>query len=473
MSASPAVPPNSPANSGLPPISHEEAHREFQETLSGFSAVDKPTYEDYSHCIHCGLCLNQCPTYRLWGREADSPRGRIRQMLLIDQGRLELGEAFVTHIDRCLDCRGCETACPAGVQYGKLVEMARAQIEQKYKRPWSARVMRDLVYRKLLPYPGRIAAAARLLRIYEKSGLAMIARGLGILKLMGLEERERLLPRIEPSFFFNELGKTFPAKGERRARVAFFGGCIAQVMFAEMNRATIRVLQASGCEVVVPAGQTCCGALAAHAGVRDVARELAQKNMDVFLSEEFDAIVTNSAGCGSTLKEYTHLFPEGGAEGAPGNGASRAKAEKFEKKMKDVTEFLAELGLTAPLKQTPLRVTYQDSCHLVHGQKVREAPRKLIRAVPGVEFVEMPLSDICCGAAGVYNVTQTEASLDLLERKMDTVAQTKAQAIVTANPGCMIQLRAGAASRGTGQEVMHVVELLDRAMAGNPRTTRS
>lgn len=446
-----AVPPG-------PPISHEEAHREFQQTLSGFSAKDKPGYDDYSHCIHCGLCLNQCPTYRLWGREADSPRGRIRQMLLIDQGRLELGEGFVTHIDRCLDCRACETACPAGVQYGKLVEMARAQIEQKYKRPWASRVMRDFVYRKLLPYPGRIAAAARVLRLYEKSGLGTIARGLGILKLMGMEERERLLPKIERNFFFGELGKTFPARGERRARVAFFGGCVAQVMFAEMSRATIRVLQANGCEVVVPAGQTCCGALAAHAGVRDVARELAQKNMDVFLSEDFDAIVTNAAGCGSTLKEYTHLFPD--------DAAAHAKAEKFEKKMKDVTEFLAELGLVAPLKQTPLRVTYQDSCHLVHGQKVREAPRKLIRAVPGVEFVEMPLADICCGAAGVYNVTQTEASMDLLERKMDTVQQTKAQAIVTANPGCMIQLRAGASSRGTGQEVMHVVELLDRAMGG-------
>jgi glycolate oxidase iron-sulfur subunit len=449
----------------VPPISPEEAHREFQQTLSGFSAKDKPEYEDYSHCIHCGLCLNQCPTYRLWGREADSPRGRIRQMLLIDEGRLELGETFVTHIDRCLDCRACETACPAGVQYGKLVEMARAQIEQKYKRPWTARVMRDFVYRKLLPYPGRIQAAARLLRVYEKSGLGTVARGLGILKVFGLEERERLLPKVESNFFFNEMGKTFPARGERRARVAFFGGCVAQVIFAEMNRATIRVLQANGCEVVVPAGQTCCGALAAHAGFRDVARELAQKNMNVFLSGEFDAIVTNAAGCGSTLKEYTHLFPD--------DAAAHAQAEEFEKKMKDVTEFLVELGLTAAMKQTPLRVTYQDSCHLTHGQKVREAPRKLIRAVPGVEFVEMPLADICCGAAGVYNVTQTEASMDLLERKMDTVQQTKAQAIVTANPGCMIQLTAGTASRGTGQEVLHVVELLDRAMGGSSSSTNA
>jgi len=441
---------------GSPPITHEEAQREFQQTLSGFSAKDKPEYEDYSHCIHCGLCLNQCPTYRLWGQEADSPRGRIRQMLLVDQGRLELGDAFVTHIDRCLDCRACETACPAGVQYGKLVEMARAQIEQKYKRPLAARVMRDFVYRKLLPYPRRIAGLARMLRIYERSGLGALARGTGILRVFGLEERERLLPKIDAKFFFSEVGKTFPAKGARRARVAFFGGCVAQVMFSELNRATIRVLQANGCEVVVPAGQTCCGALAAHAGVRDVARDLARTNMDAFLAEDFDAILTNSAGCGSTLKEYTHLFSAG--------DVSHEQAEKFERKMKDVSEFLAEIGLSAALKQTPLRVTYQDSCHLAHGQKIREAPRKLMRAIPGVELVEMPLSDICCGAAGVYNITETEASLELLERKMDSVAQTKVQAIVTANPGCMIQLRAGAASRNTGQEVLHVVELLDRAL---------
>src|SRR5579863_7718061 len=442
---------------GGPPITHEEAQREFQQTLSGFSAKDKPEYEDYSHCIHCGLCLNQCPTYRLWGQEADSPRGRIRQMLLVDQGRLELGDAFVTHIDRCLDCRACETACPAGVQYGKLVEMARAQIEQKYKRPLAARVMRDFVYRKLLPYPRRIAGLARMLRIYERSGLGALARGTGILRVFGLEERERLLPKIDAKFFFSEVGKTFPAKGARRARLAFFGGCVAQVMFSELNRATIRVLQANGCEVVVPAGQTCCGALAAHAGVRDVARDLARTNMDAFLSDDFDAIITNAAGCGSTLKEYAHLFNE--------YSTSHSRAEKFSAKMRDISEFLADLGLTSPLRPLPVRVTYQDSCHLVHGQKIREAPRQLLRAIPGLDFVEMPLADQCCGSAGVYNVTETATALELLDRKMDNAQQTKAQIIATANPGCILQLRAGASIRRTNQEVLHVVELLDRALA--------
>jgi glycolate oxidase iron-sulfur subunit len=435
---------------------HGEAQREFQLTLSGFTAIDKPEYDDYSRCVHCGLCANNCPTYRLWGREADSPRGRIRQMQLVDQGRLELGDAFVTHIDRCLNCRNCETVCPSGVEYGKILELARAQIEQQYKRPLASRIARDVVYRKLLPFPGRIAAAAKALRIYQRSGLAKVARATGVLWLLGLSERERLLPKIDAEFFFSDLGKTFPATGERRARVALFGGCVAQVTFSELNRATIRVLQANGCEVVVPADQGCCGALAAHAGVRDTARDLARKNFDAFLSQDFDAIITNAAGCGSTLKEYGHLFEAGTAE--------HENAARFTAKMRDVTEFLAELGVTAALGPLALRVTYQDSCHLVHGQKIREAPRQLIRMIPQVEFVEMAQSDLCCGSAGVYNVTETKTSMELLELKMEAVAQTKANVIATANPGCILQLRAGAAKRNTGQEVLHVVELLDRSI---------
>lgn len=438
---------------------HDQAQREFQLTLSGFTAIDKPEYEDYSRCVHCGLCANNCPTYRLWGREADSPRGRIRQIQLVDQGRLELGDAFVTHIDRCLNCRNCETVCPSGVEYGKILELARAQIEQRYIRPLGSRFARDFVYRRLLPYPSRIAAAAKALRIYQRSGLATVARATGILWLLGLSERERLLPKIDSEFFFSDLGKTFPATGVRRARVAFFGGCVAQVTFSELNRATIRVLQANGCEVVVPADQGCCGALAAHAGVRDVARDLARKNFDAFHSQDFEAMITNSAGCGSTLKEYGHLFEAGSVDAD--------KAAEFTAKMRDITEFLAELGVTATLKPLPMRVTYQDSCHLVHGQKIREAPRQLIRMIPAVEFFEMAQSDLCCGSAGVYNVTETKASMELLDLKMDAVAQTKASAIVTANPGCILQLRAGAAKRKTGQEVLHVVELLDRSIRSN------
>jgi glycolate oxidase iron-sulfur subunit len=436
---------------------------ELPAAPSHFSGADKPQWEDYARCIHCGLCLNHCPTYRLWGLEADSPRGRIRQMLLVDQGRLELGAGFVRHIDQCLDCRACETACPSGVEYGKLVEAARAQIEQNYRRPLLARALRHLFFRKLLPHPQRIVQAARLVRFYQRSGLQRLARTSGVLGLLGLAERERLLPQVDDEFFFSRLGQTFPALGrKRRARVAFFAGCLAQVTFARLNEATIRVLQANGCEVVVPAGQRCCGALAVHAGVRDVAQELARANLQAFAAEDFDALVTNAAGCGSTLKEYAQLFPP----------AEQAVALGFATKVRDVTEFLADLGLSAPLRERKLRVTYQDSCHLLHGQRIHDAPRRLICAVPGVELVEMRLADHCCGSAGIYNVTQTKASLALLREKMECVRQTGAGAIVTANPGCILQLRAGvdlflspAPDSGSKPEVLHVVELLDRARA--------
>ena len=379
-------------------------------------------------------------------------------MILVNESQLPLSSGFVDHIDKCLDCRSCETACPSGVEYGKLVEHARARIETEFRRPWFARVTRKFVFEQLLPFPARIVAAAKLLRFYQRSGLQTIARATGVLKLLGLAERERLLPRIDNGFFFGELGKTFPAAGKRRARVAFFAGCIANVTFAELNRATIRVLTANGCEVIVPEEQLCCGALAAHAGVRETARELARKNLRAFGSGEFDAIVTNAAGCGSTLKEYDHLFSA--------NEPEHATAVAFGGLVRDVTEFLAGLGLSAKLKLVAVRVTYQDSCHLLHGQKVREAPRQLLQAIPGVEFVELPSSDICCGSAGVYNVTQTEAALELLAEKMEYAKRTRAQIIATANPGCLLQLRAGAEIHGTGQEVLHVVELLDRAITG-------
>jgi glycolate oxidase iron-sulfur subunit len=426
------------------------------KSRSGFSGADIPAYDDYAHCVHCGLCLNHCPTYKLWGLEADSPRGRIRQIVLVDQGRLPLGDSFVKHIDQCLDCRACETACPSGVEYGKLVEAARAQIERNYRRPFLSRLSRDFVFRGLLPYPRRIALLARLLFVYQRSGLQFLARATGILRLLGLADREKLLPPIDREFFFSKLGRTYPALGHRRARVALFAGCVAQVSFSALHEATIRVLNANGCEVVVPAGQTCCGALAAHAGVRDVARSLARTNLDVFLGDEFDAVITNAAGCGSTLKEYEHLFASGTTE--------QGKAHAFRQKMRDVTEFLADLGLSARLTALPMRVTYQDSCHLLHGQKVREAPRKLLRAIPGLELVEMAMADYCCGSAGSYNVTETQTSLALLAEKMKHARATNAPVIVTANPGCLLQMRAGAEIHKTGQEVVHVMELLDRAL---------
>jgi glycolate oxidase iron-sulfur subunit len=416
----------------------------------------QPSYEDYARCVHCGLCLNHCPTYKLWHLEADSPRGRIFQMIRVENGEAPMNVTFVEHIDKCLDCRACETACPSGVEYGKLVEFARARIANDYQRPFFSRTARNFVYRWLLPKPGRIALAARLLRLYQRSGLRTLARKSGLLRAMGLAEREALLPRVDDTFFFRRLGKTFPAIGETRARVAFFAGCVAQVTFAELNEATIRVLTANGCEVLVPRQQVCCGALASHAGDRVAAREVARKNLRAFAGDDFEAVLTNAAGCGSTLKEYSHLFSEGEQE--------YEAAKEFESRVRDVTEFLNKLGVVAPMKECAARVTYQDSCHLLHGQKVKEAPRALVKAVPGVEFVELPYSDICCGSAGVYNVTQTEASMELLAEKMKNASSTKAEIIVTSNPGCLLQMRAGAEMHKTGQRVLHVMELLDRVM---------
>jgi glycolate oxidase iron-sulfur subunit len=418
---------------------------------SNFVGPDKPTWDLYATCVHCGLCLNHCPTYRVLGMEMDSPRGRIYQVLQVDAGRLPIGDSFVTHIDRCLDCRACETACPSGVQYGHIVERARAQIEQHYKRPWLARQLRRFFYRHVLGNPKRLANIARLLRVYQRSGLQTLARASGLLKLMGVAELDQLQPRIDDKFFFAEIGKVFPAEGELRARVALHAGCIASVAFSELNHATIRVLNKNGVEVWVPQGQNCCGALQAHAGFRDEARKLARQNIAAMLDERFDAIVTNAAGCGSKLKEYGDLLREDG---------EHERAEQFSAKVRDVTEFLQQLGLRQPVRTMNVKATYQDPCHLAHGQQVRSAPRELLRRI-GLQLEEMPHPDQCCGSAGSYNVTQNELSMKILDAKMGDIACTSAALVVTANVGCMLQLRAGMKRVGRDTPVKHVVEVLD------------
>jgi len=383
--------------------------------------------------------------------EMDSPRGRIYQVLQVDSGRLPIGDSFVTHIDRCLDCRACETACPSGVQYGHIVERARAQIEQHYRRPWLMRIARGFFYRRVLGNPRRLALLARLLRFYQQLGLQSIVRSSGLLKLIGVAELEQLQPKIDDHFFFDQIGKVFPAEGERRARVALHAGCIASVAFSELNHATIRVLNKNGVEVWVPQGQNCCGALQAHAGYRTEARKLARQNIAAMLDDRFDAIVTNAAGCGSTLKEYGDLLRE---------DVESVAAEKFSAKVKDVTEFLQQLGLRQPAKKEEIRATYQDPCHLAHGQKVRSAPRELLREV-GLRLEEMPHPDQCCGSAGSYNVTQNELSMKILDEKMKDIACTSADLVVTANVGCMLQLRAGMMRAGRNIPVKHVIEVLD------------
>jgi glycolate oxidase iron-sulfur subunit len=342
------------------------------------------------------------------------------------------------------------------VEYGRVVERARAMIELRYRRPWLERALRNYFFNSVLADFRKLAQWARLARFAQRSGLQRLAQRSGILKLLGFSEVAALAPQIEDKFFFNELGQTFPAIGERRARVAFLAGCVASVAFAELNRATIRVLQKNGVEVVVPKDQACCGALQAHAGFRAQAREQARRNLRAFLGEKFDAIVTNAAGCGSTMKEYYDLLAHDHEFAEP--------AREFSAKVKDVTEFLAELGLRAPQKKIRARVTYQDPCHLAHGQRIRREPRQLLAAL-GCELVEMPHSDYCCGSAGSYNITETELSMKILDQKMQEVAGVQPEIIATANVGCMLQLRAGCARSGLKAEVKHVIEMLDESYA--------
>ena len=420
---------------------------------SNFRSPDRPTWELYSTCIHCGLCLSHCPTYRVLGTEMDSPRGRIYQVLQVDSGRLPIGQSFVTHIDRCLDCRACESACPSGVEYGRIVERARAEIASGYRRPLLHRWLLRIGYGVIVDWR-RLFAAAHFLRFLQRSGVYQFALRTGGLRIFGLQQIAALAPTVEWPFFHQEYGKTFAARGVRRARVAFLGGCIASVAFAELNRATIRVLQANGVEVYVPGLQKCCGALHAHAGLRDEARTLARRNIDVFLAAECDAIITNAAGCGSTLKEYYDLLAS--------DPQYASRSAEFSAKVRDVNEYLAQIGLREPVRKLQGRIAYQDACHLLHGQKIKSAPRELLRAV-GAEVIELPHPDQCCGSAGTYNVVQNELSMQILAAKMEDVTTVGADAIASANVGCMLQLRYGIAERGLDLPVKHVVELLDEA----------
>ena len=433
----------------------------------GYGAGEAPRWRDYSKCIHCGLCLNACPTYRELGLEMDSPRGRIFQIIQVESGRLAIGENFVKHIDLCLDCRACETACPSGVEYGKLVEAARGQIDQYYKRPPVARFLRNIFFHKILPSRGWLDVLGRVLRLYQRSGAEKAVLASHILNMFPgrMANVARLAPRMEKPFFTERLGDVVPAVGPRKYRVAFFAGCIANLAFARLNDATVRVLARNGCEVVIPKDQGCCGALHVHAGIRGLARKLAQQTIRTFLpgkgngDKGFDAIITNAAGCGSVLKEYPLLFEEEDKESLEG-------ARQFSSRLKDVTEFLAAIDFNRDFAVMKTRATYEDPCHLLHAQRVKSAPRKLLAAVPGLELVEVKEVEVCCGSAGIYNVAHNDMSEKLLEGKMRQIDATGAELVLTANPGCLLQLRAGVTRSGIEykkRRVMHVVELLDQA----------
>ncbi len=426
----------------------------------GFTAPDVPADSILQTCVHCGLCLPHCPTYRELYVEPSSPRGRIHLIRQVAEGRIGLDSAvFREQMYQCLDCRACEAVCPSGVQYGQLVEAARAQIERATPRPWPQRLLRRAVFGGLFGSMPRFRLVAALLRLYQRSGLQRLARAAGLLRLLGLAERERMLPRIDRQFLVPR-GQTWAPTGPAQRRVALFAGCVMSTAYAEIDRATARVLAANGCEVVAPPGQGCCGALHVHAGLLDDGRALMRRNVEAFERLDVEAIIVNAAGCGAALKEYGHLLAD--------DPAYAARAAVLAAKVKDVAEYLAAIGLTLPPGRLDLRVTYQEPCHLVHAQGIRAQPRQLLGKIPGVQLVEMAESDLCCGSAGIYNLTHPGLSGALRRRKVGNALATQPDVIVSANPGCMLQLQAGLAEAGSPVRVRHIVELLDEAYLTPP-----
>jgi len=425
----------------------EPTHNNPQDTVRAkLPSLDLP---ELYQCVHCGLCLNQCPTYRALHLEPESPRGRIHLVKAAAEGRIELNDRFKEHIYLCLLCRACETACPSGVQYGRIAETAREQLGP----PGSpfARAVLNFVFTRLLPYPRRLRVVFGLLRFYQRTRAQRILRTLLPVKL---REMDAMLPVI-PARFFQPDADILPAIGARRARVAMLSGCVMPLLFGDVNEATVRVLRRNGCDVVLPKNQICCGALNTHNGESIAAKQMARRNIDVFLEANVDAVVVNAAGCGAAMKEYGYLLRD--------DPAYREKAEHFSSLVKDAGEFLAALGLVAALRPVEMTVTYQDPCHLAHGQRVRAQPRTLLQSIPGLKLVEMDGADRCCGSAGIYNLTHTQMSQQLLEEKMQSVAATHVDAVVAPNPGCMLQLRYGAQRYGPTVKVYHLMDLLDRA----------
>ncbi len=408
-------------------------------------ALDAPqTLAAIRSCVHCGICLPQCPTYRVLGQEMDSPRGRVYLMRAVAEKRLDMTDGFRRHLDLCLGCRACETACPAGVPFGSLLETSRAQIE-RHGRPLRERVLSSLIF-AVFPYPGRLRALLAAGRLYRRSGLQALVRRTGILRSFPrLAAMDRLVPAVPAAA---PLPEVVPARGRSRGRVALLTGCVQRHVYADVNRDTARLLALAGWDVVVPRGQGCCGALELHAGRPDALRRRAAALGSVFPSD-VDWVVTNAAGCGAAMREYGHWTTD-------------EAAIRLASRTRDVTELLADTEL--PLEPLPLTVTYHDPCHLAHGQKIRAAPRALLAKVPGLSVVPLADSELCCGSAGVYNILEPEMAEQLLSRKIDRIVESGARTVVTGNPGCLLQIASGCRRRGVEIEVIHPVTLVARAV---------
>jgi glycolate dehydrogenase iron-sulfur subunit len=436
---------------------HTQAQNE--ERPSSFDAHHPPESQYIDDCVHCGFCLPACPTYVLWGKEMDSPRGRIYMIKKAAEGDAPLDGCFRQHMDNCLGCMACMTACPSGVEYNKLIEPVRAQIERKMPRSLEERLFRKLIF-ATFPHPERLRLLALPLLLYQKSGLRALMRATGIPKLLPkrLAAMESLLPDV-PAHPFERLPAIVRPQTAPRRRVGMLSGCVQQVFFSHVNAATARVLTAEGCEVIVPREQSCCGALMVHSGLEEEAVALAKKMIAVFEAADVDTIVINSAGCGSTMKEYGHLLRD--------DPAWAARAAAFSAKCKDISEVLCELEPQAPRHPLKLRIAYHDACHLQHAQGVREQPRRLLGGIPELDVAEIPEGSLCCGSAGVYNLLQSDTANELGDRKVENLLTTGAEAVLSANPGCLLQLMNGLRRRGLkAMPAFHMVELLDASIRG-------
>jgi glycolate oxidase iron-sulfur subunit len=426
------------------------------KSAGAFDAHRPPSLEIMEKCVHCGFCLPTCPTYTLWGQEMDSPRGRIYLIKLALEGKAEMNESWVSHFDSCLGCVACMPACPSGVDYGKLIEATRAQIERNYQRPVAERLHRRFLFAAFTK-PDRLKFLRVPLLAYQKSGLQAALRAIGIFKALpkSVAAMDALLPTASP---IEPVAAITPAQGEKRQRVGLLLGCVQRTFFSHVNAATARVLAAEGCEVVAPPEQSCCGALFVHAGEEERAQELARKTIDAFEKADVETIVINAAGCGSNVKEYGHLLRD------DADYADRAK--RFAAKCKDISEILAELPPRAERKPLKARVAFHDSCHLQHAQGVRAQPRSLLQQIPGVQLLEIPESPICCGSAGIYNLVQPEAATELGDRKARLIAPLQPDIVATGNPGCLLQLQSALAKANHRIPVVHTIQLLDASIRG-------
>lgn len=431
----------------------------------GFSGPDQPPEDVMRACVHCGFCLPVCPTYRETYRERSSPRGRIWLIKAVADGELDISDPiFQREMSLCLNCRACEAVCPSGVKYGELVETARAQIARHNDTPLVESAARTIGFKYLLGKPRALRLVSHGARIYDRTGLDKVVSATGLLDKIGLDHADAIRPEMDDEFLVPGR-ETWTAVGERRGTVAMLSGCIMSTAFAEVHRATARVLARNGYDVVFPPAQSCCGALAVHAGDPERGRDLARKNIDVLGGPEFDAIIVDAAGCGAAMKEYDFLLRD--------DPEYAARARQFVHRVRDASEFLADVGLREAPGELRMRVTYQDACHLAHAQRITRQPRELLAAIPGVELVEMREAELCCGSAGIYNLLQKEMAGRLRERKLDNALNTAPEVIVSANPGCILQLRAGLRERGVDVPVEHIMTILDRAYGEVPEPARA